>query len=332
MATDTFSRALEKQVPPLILLHGQEIFLLEQLVQRIRQRMFTNGADDFNDETFAGNKVTAQQVLDQAQTFPVFAPRRLVTVQSFQDMPASEQDLLIPYLENPAPETTLLLIADKIDSRRRFFQAFKKHGLVHKCEPLTERELPGYVRGILRREGVNMTAEAIRLFCSLVDTNLHEIHSELGKLRLYAGQDRAVEIGDVEAVVSRSRAESVFALGSAIGCGDQARALELLQRLHAAGEPPLLLLNLVTGHFRLLWKVTALQRQNLTPGQIAKEVQRPPFVVERLLKEMRPVTDREFLAIYRSLVDADLAMKSSGADPHIVFEQLVLRLARRAAR
>lgn len=326
MRIEEFHRLLEKQVPSLILLYGQEALLLEQQVQSIRQSIFPGGTDDFNDQLFAGNKTTAQQILDHAQTFPVFAARRLVTVQSFQDMPTAEQDRLINYLEDPAPETTLLLVADKIDNRRRFFQIFKKHGVVLKCDPLTERELPGYVRGMLRQNGVRMSPEALQHFCSLVDTSLHEVHSELDKLCLFVGPQRQIEIDDVETIVSRSRAESVFALGAAIGRADKAQALELLRRLYTANEPPLLLLNLVTGHFRLLWKVTALQASNYAPAQIAKEVQRPPFVVERLLRETRRLAEGDFFQIYRLLLDADLEMKSSGADPQVLFEQLVINL------
>lgn len=326
MRIDDFYRQLETQPPPLILLYGEEPFLLEQVVARIRQAVFGGVSDEFNDHQFFGQAATAEQIVDVAQTFPVFAPRRLVTLRSFQDMPVAQQDSLASYLNDPAPDTTLLLIADKIDNRRKFIQTFKKVGVVLKCDPLTERELPDYVRRELHQRDFRISFEGLQLFCSLVDANLHEIHGELDKLVLFVGQRRQIDVEDVESIVSRHRADSVFELGNAIGRGDLALALKLIRRFHAANEPPLLILNLVTGHFRLLWKIRELQSQNQAKAAIARQVSRPAFVVERMLDQGRRFSRKDFMAAYRLLIETDVAMKSSGADLQVLLDQLVITL------
>lgn len=297
-------------------------------MMRIRGAVLGGGTDDFNDHQFAGNGATADQILAIAQTFPVFAPRRLVTVRAFQELPVVEQDQLIPYLDDPAPATTLLLIADKIDSRRKFFQAFRKIGIVHKCDPLSQKELPDYIRKHLQSRGIRIDTAALQLLSSLVDTSLYEVHSELDKLVLFVGQRRQISLRDVETIISRSRAENIFELGNAVGRGDLPQALCLIRRLHATGEPALLILNLVTGHFRLLWKVRELQSRNQSIAEIAKQVARPGFVIDRLLEQGRRFSRRDFMAAYQLLVETDLAMKSSGADLQVLLDQLVIKLIR----
>lgn len=326
MRTGALLRQLDNP-PPLILLYGQEPFLIERAVERIREVLFGAGAvDDFNDHQFAGRGALADEILDAARTFPVFAQRRLVTVRSFQDLPVQELDALLEYLDDPAPTTCLLLIADKIDNRRKFYQQFKTAGLMLKCEPPTDRELPDYLRRLVQAQGKRIDREAVELFCSLVGSNLHEIHGEVDKLLLYSGTRVEIDAAAVTAIVSRSRTESIFDLGNAIGDADLPRALQLIRRCCAAAEPPLLLLNLITGHFRLLWKVRALQHEQLPPAQIARQVGRPAFVVERLLVQARRFSRTDFLAAYRLFVETDLAMKSGGADAEALLDRLVIEL------
>lgn len=326
MRLDDFYRQLEVAPPSLILLYGEETYLIEQTVKRIRAAVIGTATDHFNDHRFGGKGSTAAAILDAAYTYPVLAPRKLVTIHGFDQMSAHEQDNLISYLDQPAPETCLLLVAGKIDSRRKFFLEFKKKGVVFKFDPLKDGDVPDFARRGLQRRGVKISRDALDLLCTLLSNNLHEVEAELDKLVLYVGERQQITITDVEAIVSRGRTESVFELGTAIGLGNMARALTLVRRFAAASEPPLLVLNLITGHYRLLWKVRSLQSRNVPVADIAKSVGRPPFVVKRLVEQGRRFSRRDFINAYQLFVDTDLAIKSSGGDPEALLERMVIRL------
>jgi len=328
MRLDDFYRQLEVDPPALILLYGEEAYLLEQAHQRIRSAIFGTSKDDFNDHQFHAKGVRVEEILDAASTYPVFAPRKLVTVKDFQLLAAAEQDKFSAYVEHPLEQTCLLLIADKVDNRRKFFQQFKKKGVVLKFDPLTDRELPDFVRRAVQQRGVKISRDGLDLFCSLVSNSLHEIEGELDKLLLYLGRRREIGVDDVETIVSRGRSESVFELGEAIAKGDLVRALTLVRRFAAASEPPLLVLNLITGHYRLLWKIRALDSQHGDASDIARQVGRPPFVVQRLLGQARRFSRRHFMAAYELFIQTDMAMKSSGGDAGALLELMVIRLIR----
>lgn len=326
MRLDDFHRQLDADPPTLILLYGEESFLIEQTVNKIRTVIIGSTRDDFNDHRFSGKTCTAAAVIDAACTYPVFASRKLVTVHGFDQMPSREQEQLVSYLQQPAPETCLLLVADKIDSRKKFFLEFKKKGVVLKFDPLKDGEIPDFVSRRLRDQGIRISRDALDLLCSLLNNKLHEIEAELDKLVLYVGERQKITVVDVEAIVSRGRTESVFDLGTAIGGGDMARALMLVRRFAAAAEPPLLVLNLITGHFRLLWKIRSLQSDNVSVADIARNVARPPFVVKRLLEQSRRFSRLDFINAYRLFVETDLALKSSGGESAALLEQMVIHL------
>ncbi len=330
MNVDELYRKLRsQQVPELIFLYGQESYLVQQAARSVREAVLPEAQDDFNDNQFYGKDVTAELILEAAMTYPVFAEKRLVTVKDAHQLPAAELEKLIPYLQNPVPQTCLLFIADKIDNRRKFFQQFKKNGTLVEFKPLSDREIPRYVRDILSRGEVRISADSLDLFCSMMDGNLHEVHAELDKLLTYIGSATLIEVKDVQAVVSRGRAENIFELGNAVGRGDVAKALTLILRLSAAGEAPLKILSLLVRHFRQLWKVREMQVQNYPEKEIAKVAGVPYFVVADLIRQGKKFSRNDFYRAFELFLETDLAMKSSGADAEALLDSLILRLVKK---
>jgi len=121
-ADELYRKLRSQQVPELIFLYGQESYLVQQAARSVREAVLPQAQDDFNDNQFYGKDVTAELILEAAMTYPVFAEKRLVTVKDAHQLPAAELEKLLPYLQNPVPQTCLLFIADKIDNRRKFFQ------------------------------------------------------------------------------------------------------------------------------------------------------------------------------------------------------------------
>ena len=253
----------------------------------------------------------------------------MVTIIDAHLLPASELDGLISYLKKPSPETCLLFVAEKIDSRRKFFQQFKKSGCLIEFKPLPERELPGHVRSFLEDRDYRISADALDLFCGMVGGSLHEVHGELEKLLIYLGDRTLVDVADVQVIVSKGRAENIFELGNAVGRGDVAGALSLAKQLTDAGEAPLKILSLLVRHFRQLWKVRELQVQNCSPREIASTAGVPYFVVQPMIAQGKRFSRIDFQRTYELFLQTDLAMKSSGANVDALLESLLLRLCRK---
>ncbi len=330
MTADELYRGLRSNhVPEIIFLYGQEQYLAQRAARSIRKVILPDDKDDFNDNQFRGKEATADLILEAAMTYPVFAEKRLVTVKDAHQIPAAELEKIIPYLQSPVPETCLLFLADKVDSRRKFFQQFKKHGALIEFKPLSEREVPRYVRNALDQKNVKISADGLELFSAMVGSQLHEIHAELDKLLTYIGPSTLIDVKNVQAVVSRGRAENVFELGNAVGRGDVAKALTLTMRLGAAGEAPLKILSLLVRHFRQLWKVRELQVQKRSAKEIAKVAGVPPFVVDGLIQQGKKFSRKDFMIAHELFLETDLAMKSSGADAEALLENLILLLVKK---
>src|SRR4051794_36210568 len=78
----TFLDRLDKaKLQPLYVLHGDETFLKRQVQLGLRRLVLGPDEDGFGVSSHPGDKATWAAVIDDLQTLPFLAPRRLVVVE-----------------------------------------------------------------------------------------------------------------------------------------------------------------------------------------------------------------------------------------------------------
>jgi DNA polymerase-3 subunit delta len=311
-------------LPSLVLLFGPENYFIEEGVSAILDATVLPENRDFNLTRFHGRDLKAVEVIEQAKTFPVFADRRLVIIKNIHEASGEQLDGLLDYVEDPAPETVLLLTAEKIDARRKFFQVLKKNGTIIEFKKIYENQLPSFVRDLAKSFDVSLTNGGLKLFCKRVGINLVEVQGELEKLKGYLGQRDIADEDDVAAIVSDTRIESVFELTDAIGRGDRSAALILLSRLLAEGQAPLMILSMMTRHFRQMWKIRELKAQKVPQNELSKRVGVSPYFIKGLMQQADRFATQHYRQVFNLFLATDLALKSSGSEPKMHLEKLVL--------
>ncbi len=311
-------------LPGLVLLYGPEAYFVEQGMQLIRDAVVAPENRDFNLTQYHGKDFKPAEVVEQARTFPAFAERRLVIIKNLNDASADQLDGLLDYLDDPVPETVLLLTAEKIDARRKFYQILKKNGKIFEFKKIYENQLPAFVKDLAKSFNVTLTGEGLKLFCKRVGTNLVEVQGELEKLLGYLGDRDIADEKDVAAIVSDTRIESIFDLTDALGEGDVSRAFHLLDRLLAEGQAPLMVLAMMTRHFRQMWKVHELAVQRVPQSEFPKRVGVSPYFLKGLMQQATRFDNRQYRLVFNQLLATDLALKSSGSEPRMHLEKLVL--------
>ncbi len=314
-------------LPCLILLYGQESYFVEEGLRAIRDAVVLPENRDFNLTQFYGRDFKAIDIVEQARTFPVFSDRRLVIIKNIHEASADQLDGLLSYVEDPVPETVLLLTAEKIDARRKFYQVLKKTGTAIEFKKIYDNQLPSFVRDLAKSFNVTLTGGALKLFCKRVGTNLVEVQGELEKLVGYLGERDLADEKDVAAIVSDTRIESVFDLTDALGQGDSSTALQLLDRLLAEGQAPLMVLAMMTRHFRQMWKIHELIAQKVPQSEFPKRVGVSPYFLKGLMQQACRFDNQHYRQVFNAFLITDLALKSSGSVPRMCMETLVLEIA-----
>lgn len=314
------------------LIYGTEELLLDRAVRRLRDRLAAVADLDFNLDAFEGGAVSADEVVNSANTMPFMSDRRLVIVRDVDKMDSAALETLAGYAKDPAPFTCLVLVATKIAKNSKLYKAVAATGVVYEYAAPKRTEYAGEVAKLFREHGKRIPMRAAEALVEAVGRDLRRLDAEVGKVVAYVGAAEEVTIEDVSAVASDSATTSIFELLDAIGGRDVAAALRLLRRILADGESPLGVQAMIVRHVRALVGARALSDRRMSPDSIAPELGMAPWQARNAVRQAANFTPAELAEALCGLAASEEEMKTSPTDAGLVIERWIVSVAGAAGR
>jgi DNA polymerase-3 subunit delta len=263
---------------------------------------------------------------------------------------SSEEHRLTAVLDQGLPEWSfLLLTAVQVDRRTRLYKRFEEIGAALYLSPERDRSgkinpdsLLEFVNQRIRHAGKTVDPLAQKMILARAGDDLRAVQQEIEKLLLFIGEGSTIRAEDVGAVMGDQGEGWIFDLTRAIGDRNVTMALSQLARLLAQGEPPLKILGTITSETRRLLAARQLMATDL--ARLWKRGMSYPQFQQVVLKQGVPLITRnpygDYMCFQRAerfslanlrahmeqLFAADYRLKSSGNQPRLVLERLILGL------
>ena len=324
MTPQEFETSLKKgNIPTVCFLYGEEQFLVERAVHMLLERAIDHSLKDFNFNVFFGNESKGVDIVDAAQTLPMFSDRRAILVKRAEQLKADALDVMLPYIKNPSPGTCLLLTGTKIDQRKKFFLEFKKLGILVEYKRLYDNKISGFIQSEASAQGKPFEAAAAELLSALIGNNLQELSSQIEKLVVYAGTKPRITVDDVRIMASSSKAFTAFELAKYLGLRDVPNSLRSLDALFLNGEDAPMMVGALTRHFRQLWRVRELLDKKMPQADIGRELSINAFFLGDMVAQARNFSRRELKRIFEEFYRCDVASKTGG-QPYTLMHLLTM--------
>src|SRR5690348_3369015 len=209
--------ALETRVfDPVYYFFGAEDYLKDEMLRQLIEAAVDPATRDFNLETLRGGDLDGETLGSLLGTPPMMAERRVVVVKDVANLRKEARGVLERYLERPAPDVVLVLLAAAGTKEDR---ALLERTTAIEFEPLSGSRVPKWITYYATHDlGCEITPEAVSLLQSAVGTELAQLKIELDKLASFvAGGERPV-IDDeaVAAIVGVRRGETLGDLLDAV--------------------------------------------------------------------------------------------------------------------
>jgi DNA polymerase-3 subunit delta len=263
--------------------------------------MIDEGLRAFNVDRLYGGDMRVDDLLQAASTLPMMAPRRLVVVLEAEKLlipkregkaADQEQERLEEYLVNPFDHATVVFVCGTLDLRRRTVKTLIGRANVVDCGTIEDaHDAERWVKARAARDGLPLDVAAARALVDRAGLDIVRLRAGLERLALYSMGQPRVSVEDVrEAIPAGPEAQADFGIAKAIWRSDTADALRELKLALDAGAAPVMIM-----------------------GQLRVAAEKMPS------SQLKPAIE----AVLRT----DLALKSSGGDPTVLLEWLVVELA-----
>lgn len=324
-----------KPVPAVVLL-GTDPYLRDLCRKQIVEACVPEGAREWAVARVRGDGKGWNEALERVQTMPMLAPKQVIIVEDaelIEKLGDDSRDEILgalgKYLDSPAFFSVLLIQAEALDRRQRFYKVLAEKALLVELTIGSESAASLAVQ-MAKESGVEIDRAAATLLVEILNGEPARIRIEVDKLAAYAQDRGRIATSDVEALVVAARKNTVWQLADMLATRERAAAMSFLDNLLREGEEPVRLVGALAWRYRKLVEARGLPRT--TSGwQAAKQLGMNPNDAEAAIRNAHRVSKAELLAGLVALADADSQLKSSNPNPRAFMEFLIARLTSTSA-
>ncbi len=303
------------------------------------------------------DRTTLASALDDARALSLFAPRRVIWLAGAEaavprsararadEEDAAEaaddgaQSALADYLREPSPDVVLVIDCSRyefegedkprIERLEAFFSPIPAKVEFRPYSPEAARYL---AQRLAKEAGIQLGLGELALLLEATAGDASRIAVEIEKLRLFAGTERKITADDITALVSDAQSTTIFALVAALGRGDRARALELLDTLTRAGEYMPLALTFLATQFRaaLAAREAGLRGASQIQAHFNKlGVRIWPERARQIEQTMDAFSKERLQKAVETVFATDRGLRDARPDDRVLMEEMVFALTAR---
>jgi len=260
-------------------------------------------------------------------------------------------DRLEAVLKNGLPEENhLILTADSVDKRKKLFKTLDEVGKVLefsrvKGDAKLKGRLMENARELLAAKGKSMAPGGWLALGKKTGFDLRDSMAALEKLITFAAEKSVIDEADIEAAIGKTRDETVFNLTAALSEKNLPAGLAILGELLNQGDPPLMILAMLAREIRTLLQARLLlettpriaYQTGMDYGRFQKSIfpeikerlgtaTPHPYVIYQALGHAGRFSRESLIRHLETLVDIDLAMKSTAKDARLMLERFLIQV------
>lgn len=316
VAPDDLPRRLEGDLPPAIVLFGEEPLLIDESARRVRaaavDRGFTERIPLSAETGFDWGRLTGS-----SQSLSLFAERRLIELRLPTGRPGDAGTrAFAEYCEAADRDVCLLVTTGRLDARSKqakWVKTLDAAGWTVEHRALNPGQFNGWFRRRLQDKGLRLDDETIERMCHFLEGNLLAAAQEIDRIALFAEADGRVDPQAVSRGLVDHARFNVYAVADACLSGDARKALRILKVLQNEGTEPVIVSWALAKDLRTLVQIEHGLRTGKQKGQLFKSHRiwstRAPLINAALSR----LGERQITPLIRQMARCDRVLKGRAA-------------------
>jgi len=330
------------EIYPVYFLYGPEDYLVEEEIRDLLKRTLSEKERGFNFHLFSGEEHGIQEIIQTAQTIPMFSQYRFVLLRDADHMDEEKVEMLMGYITKPSPSTCFVLHGQTIGPWKKHRRDIERVGKVTEYTRLKGRALVSWVKGRIKEKGKMLSEEVADYLVEVVGDRLYDLDNALEKVFLSVGEKQTIELSDIEEITSDVKISTVFDLTDAIGHQNLEKALGILEKAMETkaisfrreeegskfGDPVPFLLSMMAKQYWSMLVIKQMGSHQRDVGELAKELGTSAWNVKKLIEQGRKFSEASLQGGILKCHQTDLAIKRSRGPKDLLMEKLVIDLCR----
>lgn len=330
----------EQNLAAVYLLYGEDRYSLLQCVSEIKEIFLKDDPSGSNIEVFQGKDSSVERIMESLNSSSFFA-RKLVIVDDIpyfdndkgkngseeeKEQETGSTELLISYFDDPNPSSTLFLVASKANKGRRLYKSIAKTGkIIEFTMPSELRDWQEWIVNRSRANGNKISGQSAAFLAEWAGHNTGILGTELDKLAIYLGERQEITTEDIAAVCIPMTETTVFKMLDGIAAKNSREALQKLREV-TEREHYLKINTMIVRQVRLLLTACYIRANGGKAEELMRVASIKPFEANKVFRQSVKFSFEMLEKAMEDCLETDLAFKTSGSDPHLLLEIMVIKL------
>jgi len=323
----------DKKVSGIYLFYGEEVYLIDFYINKIKELVPDNGFPDFNLLQFDGKTASLREIGDALDGFPMMTDKRLIIINdsgAFASKSNAEtKDFYLTIPDILQDDTVLIFRETDVDKRGSVYKTVSKSGKAVEFAHLSDTDLITWVIREASQHGKKITRDNAELLVSISDRGIETLKNEVDKLSSYAEEEISAAI--IEKLASRSMEARTFDLCDFISAGDADKAIRLFYEIKTNEQSAFPVIYLLYSSFEKSLKAQLLNSIGEPMQSMMSAIGTSMFALKKYLNTAKHFSRKNLMEILKLIPELDLAVKRGELEQWHAAEKLIFEcLSRRA--
>ncbi len=292
-----------------------------QFRDKLKQAICPDG-DEMNISRFSGKGISPVEVADIANTLPFFAEHRLIIIEDSRWFSASND--FAEQLKQFPDTTYLIFVEQDVDRRNKLFKAVSSMGYAANLTTPPPRQLAIKVAGACRKEGKQITDDAVGYMLEQAGSSYGFLLMELEKVLSYKMDSDVITLEDVQTICTYQAEDKIFDMIDAIGNQNREKAIQLYHDLVYLRKPAMQILSNLTRMTNILLQISELVRLNMDMKQIADRTGLREWIVKKYKGQLKNYSYERLRQMLEACQEVDAGIKQGIYQDIIGVELLIV--------
>ena len=330
----------ENKLNSIYLLYGEELFLLESSLKRIKSLFVQEigecvqginyiSIDDQNVKEIIANIETPsfgyEKKLIIARNTNIFKKEGKRKSQEIENIKEKLNSYIEENIDTINDSVVIVFVEEDVDTKQALYKQIEKNGVVCKFNYQKPIQIQQRIKSICNGYKVNIEPQTLNYFIEECGTNMQELVNEIRKLIEYVGSNGTIKKEDIDKLSIKKIESVIFDLTDNLGKKNIGQALEVLKELIYQKEPLQKILVTLYNHFKKLYitKIAIENNKDINSSLNLKPNQ--TFLTNKYKYQAKYFKNQDLRNIIQDLYDLDYNSKNGIMDLQIGMETILCR-------
>ena len=323
-------------IRPIYFLYGEENFLTKTYVEKIKNKLFKNGNEDFN--LIQLSNPTVAELSVNVESLPVFAEKKLVMVN---DLNPEKLDIktLDGYIDvlSDIPNSSVVLIyitgfeISKKPATKKLLALIEKNGAVCEFNALSIMKIADLIVKKAIKQKRLISQSNAEYLAEITQSDVMLASEETAKLCSYVSEGDEITRQIIDKCVAKRLDTSIFNLSTAIMAKKTMDALIILDEFYQQRFEPTLITSTLAGAYIDMYHAKLAKNAGISADKAVEAFgikKNRAWIITKLYGQISRIDISSIRNCISIVSDVDIKLKSTMLNSRTVLEKAIIELTR----